>query len=99
MICRSYGAYRNLDSDNYKDFAPAEHDLRLEDVQKTSSCRFRFLGGFKVLPNVQTPGTNVLASPIAKTMSKLQDAGVPARASAAPAAAPCPLLTGQGINS
>jgi len=25
MICRSYGAYRNLNTGNYKDFAPTEH--------------------------------------------------------------------------
>ena len=29
IICRSYGAYRDLDTDNYKDFAPTEHDLDL----------------------------------------------------------------------
>jgi hypothetical protein len=33
IIWRSYGAYRDLDSDNYKDFAPAEHDLDLPNVQ------------------------------------------------------------------
>jgi len=25
MICRFYGAYRNLNTGNYKDFAPTEH--------------------------------------------------------------------------
>ena len=33
IICRSYGAYRDLDTDNYKDFAPTEHDLGLPNVQ------------------------------------------------------------------
>jgi len=33
IICRSYGAYRDLDAGSYKDFAPTEHDLGLPNVQ------------------------------------------------------------------
>ena len=33
MICRSYGAYRNLGNGNYKDFAPTEHHPDLRNVQ------------------------------------------------------------------
>ena len=33
MICRSYGANRNLATNNYKDVAPTEHDLDLPNVR------------------------------------------------------------------
>ena len=33
IICRSYGACRDLDPGSYKDFAPTEHDLGLPNVQ------------------------------------------------------------------
>ena len=32
-ICRSYGAYGDLDAGNYKDFAPTEHDLGLPNAK------------------------------------------------------------------
>jgi len=33
MICRSYGAYRNLGNGNYKDFAPTAQHPDLPNVQ------------------------------------------------------------------
>ena len=33
IICRSYGAYRDLDAGSYKDFAPTEHDLGLPHAE------------------------------------------------------------------
>jgi hypothetical protein len=33
LICRSYGADRDLDAGSYKDFAPTEHHLGLPNVQ------------------------------------------------------------------
>ena len=37
-VCRSYGAYRDLDAGSYKDFAPTEHDLGLPNVQTAETA-------------------------------------------------------------
>ena len=42
IICRSYGADRDLDAGSYKDFAPTEHALGLPNVQTAGR---RLLGG------------------------------------------------------
>jgi hypothetical protein len=38
MLCRSYGAYRNVDIDTYKYFAPTEHDLGWWKIKQPLCC-------------------------------------------------------------
>jgi hypothetical protein len=37
MLCRSYGAYCNVDIDTYKYFAPTEHDLGSPNVKQQAT--------------------------------------------------------------
>ena len=40
IICRSYGAYRDLDAGSYKDSAPTEHDFGLRNVSRSALAAF-----------------------------------------------------------
>jgi len=37
MLCRSYGAYRNVDVDTYKYFAPTEHEPGSSNVKQRTA--------------------------------------------------------------